>query len=176
MSSKSGITGSKYFRMYRPRIRAIALAFVLTFFWLGLSGYLFPLILILGVLSVSATVLLAIRMDLIDEEGFPIHLTWSAFSYLPWLFLEIVKSNLDVTKRVLSIRMPISPTTFETPVSQKSDLGQVIYANSITLTPGTVSVDLESGSILVHALSVDGAEGVLEGEMDKRVTKLEGLT
>ena len=59
-------------------------------------------------------------------------------------------------------------------VSQTSDLGQVIYANSITLTPGTISVDVANGEILVHALSFEGAETLMEGEMDHRVTKMVG--
>jgi multicomponent Na+:H+ antiporter subunit E len=87
-----------------------------------------------------------------------------------------VKANIDVARRVLSPSLPISPKLFTTPASQKTDLGQAIYANSITLTPGTVSVDLDPGEITVHAISREGADDVSGGEMDRRVTEVEGLS
>ena len=151
---------------YRPAVHALGLTAALAALWMLLS---------LGVLSVVACVVIAIRMDLSDQEGVPIHITLAALNYVPWLVAEIVKANLDVAGRVLSRGPRISPTMFDAPVSQRSDLGQVIYANSITLTPGTVSVDLEPGLIRVHALSREAADGVLEGEMDRRVSVLEGL-
>ena len=58
--------------------------------------------------------------------------------------------------------------------SQTSDLGKVIYANSITLTPGTISVEVANDEILVHALSKGGAEDLLTGKMDRRVTRMVG--
>ena len=160
---------------YRPAVHALGLTAALAALWMLLSGDTDLLLLSLGVLSVVACVVIAIRMDLSDQEGVPIHITLAALNYVPWLVAEIVKANLDVAGRVLSRGPRISPTMFDAPVSQRSDLGQVIYANSITLTPGTVSVDLEPGLIRVHALSREAADGVLEGEMDRRVSVLEGL-
>ena len=113
------------------------------------------------------------RMDVIDREAVPLHITFGALLYWPWLLWEIVKANLDVTKRVLGFA-PISPTMVRIKATQKTDLGLVTFANSITLTPGTISIDVEQdGYILVHALSHDGAKGVSDGEMDRRVTALE---
>ena len=89
-----------------------------------------------------------------------------------WLFLEL--ANIDVTKLVLSPKSNLDPQYFETKATQSSELGQAIYANSITLTPGTVSVDLDPGVIQVHALTRGGMEDVLAGEMDQRCTKLDG--
>ena len=114
------------------------------------------------------------RMDLIDHEGVPIHITWAVLRYLPWLIREVAKANIDVAKRIIDPKLPISPCLFDAPVSQKTDLGQALYANSITLTPGTVSVDLDPNVIRVHALDQGSADGVLEGEMDARVSAVEG--
>ncbi len=159
---------------YRPVIHGVGLCLALVLCWLLLSGYFQILLLGLGAVSVLFCVWIAMRMDLIDHEGVPLHITWASLRYLPWLLWEIVKANIDVAKLVIAPSLPISPSLFNAPVSQKTDLGQAIYANSITLTPGTVSVDLDPGVILVHALHEGSADGVLEGEMDKRVSKLEG--
>ena len=113
------------------------------------------------------------RMDLIDHEGVPIQISWGVLRYLPWLIKEIIKANYDVAKRVISPNLRISPCLFEAPVSQKTDLGQALYANSITLTPGTISLDLRSNEILVHALTAETAAGVATGEMDRKVSALE---
>jgi multisubunit Na+/H+ antiporter MnhE subunit len=67
----------------------------------------------------------------------------------------------------------LSPTLFSAPTTQRSALGQAIYANSITLTPGTVTVDLGASEVTVHALTREAASGVQEGEMDRRVRELE---
>ncbi|HJM91392.1 MAG: Na+/H+ antiporter subunit E [Alphaproteobacteria bacterium] len=159
---------------YRPVIHGVGLCLALTVCWLLLSGYFQILLLGLGAASILFCVWIAVRMDLIDHEGVPLHITWAGLRYLPWLLWEIVKANIDVARRVIAPSLPISPSLFNASVSQKTDLGQVIYANSITLTPGTVSVNLDPGVILVHALHDGAADGVLEGEMDKRVSQVEG--
>ena len=122
----------------------------------------------------QVVVTVTLRMDIADHEGHPIHLTWRALLYWPWLVVEIVKANWDVARRVLSPSLPVTPTMIRVKASQTSDLGQVIYANSITLTPGTISVDVANGEILVHALSREGAEELVGGEMDRRVTRMVG--
>lgn len=155
-------------------VHAISLGIVLAVVWLLLSGHYEPLILALGLASCVAVVAITRRMDLVDHEGHPIHLTMRVVGYWPWLAWEIVKANIDVAKRVLAPRMAISPTMVRLSASQKSDLGLVIYANSITLTPGTVAVDVEPGEILVHALSRDAARELEDGEMDRRVSQVEG--
>ncbi len=159
---------------YRPTAHAVGLALALAGVWLLLSGHYQALILGFGVASVLFCVFIAMRMDVADHEGVPLHVGWRALTYLPWLGVEIVKANIDVAKRVVQPVPDISPELFETPASQKTDLGQVIYANSITLTPGTVSVDLDPGVIRVHALSREGADGVRDGEMDRRALGVEG--
>jgi multicomponent Na+:H+ antiporter subunit E len=149
------------------------LGLVLFGVWLLLSGFFEPLPLGLGVVSCLAVVLIAYRMDVIDHEGQPIHLGWRIVTYWLWLALEIVKANLDVARRIIDPKLPIQPVLIRVKTSQASELGHVIYANSITLTPGTVSVRVETGEILVHALAAEPAEGLQSGEMDRRVSAVE---
>ncbi len=153
-------------------LHAISLGLVLFATWLLLSGFFEPLLITFGVATCVIVVWIARRMDLVDHEGHPIHLGPRIFVYWLWLIGEIVKSNIDVAKRIIDPRLPIKPTLFWTKASQQSELGQVIYANSITLTPGTISVRVADGSVLVHALSAESAAGIAQGDMDRRVSAL----
>jgi multicomponent Na+:H+ antiporter subunit E len=143
-------------------------------FWLLLSGHFTAFLLLAGAGCSLAALLFARRMRIVDREGQPLHLGARApLLYWPWLGLEIVKSGWDVTRRILHPRLPISPTLARFKPSQRTDLGLVIHANSITLTPGTICVETGRGEFLVHALSAEGA-GSLEGsEMDRRVSGME---
>ncbi len=153
-------------------VHAISLAAVLAGLWILLSGHFEPLLLGFGVLSCAVVVAISLRMDVVDHEGHPIHLGPTALSYFPWLLLEIAKSNIDVARRILDPRLPVTPTRIRVKASQRSELGQMIYANSITLTPGTVSMSIDDGFIDVHALTADGAAALAAGEMDRRVTAM----
>lgn len=156
--------------------RALSLGIVLFATWMLLSGPYsvhHGLVLGLGIASVILVVLIAFHMDVIDHEGHPIHLTYRFAAYWAWLLVEIIKSSIDVTKRIWSPSLPISPTIFILKTSQPTELSQVIYANSITLTPGTVTVRLDRDNILVHAIARDVGEDLASGEMDRRVTRLE---
>lgn len=153
---------------------ALSSALVLYGFWLLLSGYFTAFLMAAGAASAIAVVAFARRMEIVDHEGHPIHLGWSALTYWPWLVVEIVKSAWDVSKIILDPRLPVSPTLIRVKTSQKTEVGVVVYANSITLTPGTISVDVSHGEILVHALTREGAAGLQSGEMDRRVTIFEG--
>jgi multicomponent Na+:H+ antiporter subunit E len=87
---------------------------------------------------------------------------------------EIFKSTIDVVRIILDPKLPIRPQLIRVKASQRSEVGQVIYANSITLTPGTISLDVRNDRILVHALTDAAAEGLKTGEMDDYVARLEG--
>lgn len=155
---------------------AIALFVILMSVWLLNSGHYTPMLIGFGIASCLLVVWLSWRMGIVDEEGVPVHLIPRAFAYVPWLAKEIFKSNLDVARRSLSPgKADVSPVLFDTPTTQASDLGRVLYANSITLTPGTVSIWVHGRAITVHAIAEEVAEGFTDGEMDRRVTKLEGL-
>lgn len=152
--------------------RAIGLGLVLLALWLLMSGIYQPLIIGLGLFSVLLVVWISYRMDLIEREGMPFHLIVHMPAYWAWLVKEIVLANIHVARLILDPKLPISPSMIEVKATQDSDLGRVIHANSITLTPGTVSVELEGDVILVHAISQEAAEGTLEGGIDRRVTAL----
>ena len=160
--------------MFDRLIHAASLFVVLFIVWLLLSGHYTFLLISLGVLSCILVVVIVDRMEVIDREGHPIHLTWRALTYWPWLLVEIIKANVDVIRCVLSPSLPITPTMIRLKSSQTSDLGRVIYANSITLTPGTISIDITNDEILVHALTTNGADALEDGEMDRRVTRMAG--
>ena len=155
--------------------RLLILGVVLSGIWLLWSGHFEGLLLGLGGASILFVVLLSNHLKLVDEESVPTGLHYPTLAaYLPWLALEIVKANLDVARRIIRPGpLDISPRMIRVPASQRTELGRVIYANSITLTPGTISVDLKGGEILVHALHAEAAQGVESGDMDRRCTALE---
>jgi multicomponent Na+:H+ antiporter subunit E len=147
---------------------ALILLIVLIVYWFSLSGYFDHTVLyVTGGLSVLAVVALTIRMKILDEETVPYYHVKS-LAYYVWLFKEIFKANIAVVKAVLSPDLEISPTLVEIPMGHKTDLGRTIFANSITLTPGTISVELDEDKILVHALLQEMTD--LEGfkEMGER--------
>jgi multicomponent Na+:H+ antiporter subunit E len=150
------------------------LTLVLFGVWLLWSGHTEPLLISLGVVSTVSVVAVCRRMGLIDEEAVPLGLPVRAPLFLPWLLWQVVKSNVDVARRILDPRLPIRPELIRVKAGQRDDLGRTIYANSITLTPGTVSVGVEGDEIVVHALTREAAEGLQTGEMDRRVTAFEG--
>lgn len=142
--------------------------------WSGHYSLDHSLVLFLGGISCVVVVAFSLRMRINDSEGLPIHLVGRMVFYGPWLIWLILKANIDVALRILNPKMPISPVLTQTKTSQKSALGQVIYANSITLTPGTVSVDVRGDTIIVHSLSSKAAKELEGGQMDRRVTSMEG--
>jgi multicomponent Na+:H+ antiporter subunit E len=154
-------------------VHALGLGVALGLLWLLLSGHYDPLMLGLGFLSVCGALVVARRMAVVDHESVPLRLRLRGLRYWPWLAKEIAKANLDVARIVLSRSGRGTPTMLWLNSTQRSDLGQVIYANSITLTPGTISVVVERDRILVHALTREMADGLESGDMHDRVLALE---
>ncbi|HUF80547.1 MAG TPA: Na+/H+ antiporter subunit E [Burkholderiales bacterium] len=153
---------------------SISAVVVLYSFWLLLSGYFTAFLMISGLGCALAVVGFARRMDLIDREGHPIHLGWRAVTYWPWLVKEIVKSAWQVTRIILDPALPISPTLVRLKPAQRTDVGLVAHANSITLTPGTLTLEAADDHFLVHALTEEGGEDLLQGAIDRRVAAMEG--
>lgn len=148
----------------------IIIAAILTFsFWLILSGHTEVWLLLLGIASTGLTIFLSKRMNIIDREGLPFQLTRPMLQYFIFLGKEIIVTNLDVVKRILKPGQSISPQMIELPDYKKTDLGKVIYANSITLTPGTVTMELTENKIKVHALSKESADALQDGRMANKV-------
>lgn len=155
-------------------IHTLALAAGLILLWLLSSGFFVPLILSLGAASIVAVIWLAHRMDVVDNESHPLHMAPKGLLYFPWLMWEIVKSNIDVAAAIIRGSDAIAPKTMRVKASQQSDVGRVTYANSITLTPGTVTLFVDDDTFVVHALTKGSAEGLETGDMDRRVSALEG--
>jgi multicomponent Na+:H+ antiporter subunit E len=126
-----------------------------------------------GVGSSALVVYLALRMDVVDHEGVPLQLGGRFWLYLPWLMKEIFVANVAVAKVILHPKLPISPITVIFHGSQKTDIGRFIYANSITLTPGTITTGVEGQDFEIHALTYADVDGREEDEMDRRVTWVE---
>jgi len=142
--------------------------------WLLLSGIYKPLIIGFGIVSVLVVMFVARRMDAVDDDRIKIDLKpFEVFKYVIWLFGEIAKANWTVTKVILSPRMMTNQHLFSVNYTQKSDLAQVAFANSITLTPGTISVETESGRFLVHAVAYSPADDEALMDMDRRVSAME---
>ncbi|MGE0857310.1 MAG: Na+/H+ antiporter subunit E, partial [Hyphomicrobiaceae bacterium] len=97
-----------------------------------------------------------------------------AVTYFPWLAWEIAKSAWGVTKLILSPRLDISPTMTVVKASQRTAAGLATYANSITLTPGTITAAVRGNELIVHAVVREGADDLEGGGMDRRVTQFEG--
>lgn len=155
-------------------MRFVSVVSSLFAFWLLLSGHYTPFLLTAGLLCALLVAWFARRMDLLDREGHPVHLVPRAlFSYWPWLGVEILRSAWTVARIILDPRLPISPTLVRVRASQTTDVGRATFANSITLTPGTVALEIDSGTVLVHALTREAAAELVAGEMDRRVSAFE---
>lgn len=157
-------------------MRFILITVALFAFWLVLSGQDAPWFIISGLVLSIAVAIFSQRHGVADAEGFPIGMVPRALIYWPWLLGEIVKSGLSVTRVILDPRLPISPTITRVDALEHSAVGLAIYANSITLTPGTVTIEAseESRTLWVHALERESAEGFTDDEMNRRVAWLEG--
>lgn len=155
-------------------MRSIAFFIVLFAVWLLLSGVYTPMIIGLGFASSLLVVIIIRRMDAQDEDKVTLHLSPIRLTrYIIWLMVEIARANWAVTKTILSRKMNIRQHMFTVPYTQKTDLAQVIFANSITLTPGTITVETEEGQFLVHAVSYSDDDPAAIADMDARVTACE---
>lgn len=145
--------------------------------WLLMSGIYKPMLIGLGVASVVLVLVIVRRMDRIDGDHLDVSLSpLKSLTYFCWLLIEIAKSNWAVTKIILSPKMAMRQHMFAVPYSQKSDLAQVIFSNSITLTPGTISVETDQDTFLVHALAYAPSDDMELADMDRRVTAIESGT
>ncbi len=142
--------------------------------WLLLSDHYEPLFLVFGVVTCSVAVFVSARMGIVDRESVPVHLLWGALGYIPWLVWEVFKSNVRVARIILAPRLRVDPSIVHFRASQRTDLGRFIYANSITLTPGTVTTGIVGDDFEVHAIVQEEIDGTEENTMNRRVAVLEG--
>lgn len=154
--------------------RFIILVLALAALWLLLSGYFEkPLLLFFGALSVLFTAWLARRARILDDDSVPLVLFPGIIWYWIWLAIEIGKANIMVMREALAVEPKLSPKLFTVPNPPKTTVGKATFANSITLTPGTVSVDLRENEILVHALTEELADVAAITDMGERVARTE---
>ena len=154
-------------------LKAIALGAALFAFWLVLSGHYTPFLLAMGALSILFVLLLVQRTNAISPELTRRHLRPRLLAYWCWLAVEILKSCVAVARVILSRKPAVAQSFIFVPTSQTSDMGRVIFANSITLTPGTVTVETRDGYFTVHALNEAAADLSALADMDARVSAVE---
>lgn len=150
----------------------ISWVLTLSAFWLLLSGYLKPLLLAFGLLSVVLVVFLLQRMDNHDGQPQKISLGFSFFRYLIWLTRQIILSSFAVTKLVWGNTNKLSPAIAKLPVANTPKDIRVLYANSITLTPGTLSIDIDDKHITVYALEEESLASLYKGDMANKVSSV----
>ncbi|MDA0979005.1 MAG: Na+/H+ antiporter subunit E [Proteobacteria bacterium] len=146
---------------------------VLAVAWLLWSGIYKPVVLGLGAFSCVVTLFLARQMGFFDHSSEFHRIIWRLPGYWLWLVQEIVKSSWDVARLVLSPSLPIDPVVVRLKTGVREELGQTILGNSITLSPGTVTLDIHEQELLVHCIDRRSAEALLQGEVDRRVQSLE---
>ncbi len=152
--------------------RTVVLFIILMAVWLLMSGQYSFLVTGLGVASVVFCTAMARRINADDEEGLPLFLLPRLPLYILWLIYQIIASNISTARVILS--GDSSPIIFRVRAAQQTAAGIATYANSITLTPGTVTVDIDEDGFIVHALNKQMADGVRSGEMNRRVAAIEG--
>ena len=156
-------------------MRFVLTALIMFAFWIFLSGKFSFILLLSGI--ISSLLVSYMSNDLLIGNG-DIKLgfirTIRFIRFLPWLLWQIVLANIDLALRTLHPKMPINPILINIKNNLKSDLGMVILANSITLTPGTVTIDVNENEFLVHVISEKAAQSLISGEMQARVKEIEG--
>ena len=142
---------------------------ILSVFWGLNSSNDSGLLLSLGLLSVVFVLWLTRKMKLLQRESVPLHLLPRIFPFFLWLSKEIVVGSLYVLKRILAGDMALSPRIVTLKLTFKDQLSAVIFANSITLVPGTLCVQLADDSIEVHALTQELAEDLQSGQLARLI-------
>ena len=150
--------------------------------WVALSGVVVTEFLVIGALSAAAGVLLSERLFTGTHEGAfasaPSSAGWYVRTalrfalYLPWLGWQIILSNVHVVYLVLHPRMPIKPTLVEFQTTLVSERAKVTLAQSITLTPGTVTVDAFNGTFLVHCQSTTTRQAIADGVLQTKIAQV----
>ena len=153
--------------------RAIAMWLGLMALWLFLSGHYTPLLIGFGVASTLFVTWIAWRMRIVDRDSVPLQFLPHVLTYLPWLTLEVIKANLHVGRRILTPGSSITPLMSRYRGHEKTDVGRFTYANSITLTPGTITTGVYGEEMEIHALTRESMDGTEEGSMDRQVTRME---
>ena len=149
-------------------------AILLSIFWLLLSGYIHPLLLGFGVASVAVVLLILKRMDDIDKEPLEIGTGLNFIQYLPCLFGQIIRSSIQVTQLIWGSPRKLTPALGKVREKDIPQHKRVLYANSITLTPGTLAVDLVDDELTVHALQESSVDELANSDMERKIVSIWG--
>lgn len=158
-------------------LNKIVLFIILLAIWLVLSGIFKPFFIGLGVFSCLASVVIYTILNNKNDKNLQkmsaISVICGLFTYFFWLVKEIILASWDVTTKMWQLEPDISPEMGWVDTSLKNDVSMTILGTSITLTPGTVTVDInEDGSFQVHVLTKKGLDDLRSGEMIERVIKV----
>lgn len=149
-------------------------ALILSVFWLLLSGIYNPLMIGFGVASIFVVLLVLRRMEDVDKKRQQVGTGLRLIRYIPWLIAQILKSSIQVTKLIWGSPGKVSPTLAKINVSHVPQNKRVLYANSITLTPGTLCVDIKDDELTIHALQKSSITELEEGYMENKITGIWG--
>ena len=145
---------------------------ILMIVWILLNNTFQLDILIPGaIIALTISLLMCRRCDIFTEMKFTPKAIAYTFIYLVVFFIDLVRSNMDVTRRVLTPSLPINPGIIEVKTKLKSKFARMLLANSITLTPGTLTVEVKEDSFFIHWIDVEDDE--IEKESKKIVEKFE---
>jgi len=153
-------------------MRTLFVSIALFAFWVLLSGHFSALLLGFGVLSVLLVMWLVTRADRVDREPVVLYPSLRLIGYFSWLMWCVVRSNIDIARRIWDPTLPIHPGWTRLDVKVSTPLEKALYANSITLTPGTLTTDVRDDHFMVHTLSKEGICELRDGEMERRIRRL----
>jgi multicomponent Na+:H+ antiporter subunit E len=153
-------------------MRNVPILTTLSVFWLLLSGHFTPLLISLGFGSVLLVIWFLRRMDRVDHEPITLRPGLGLMSYLSWLLWSVVKANIDLARRIWDPQLPLDPVWARLDTRVATPIEKTLYANSITLTPGTLTTDVRDDHFVIHALSQEGVDELREGEMEHRIRRL----
>ncbi len=146
---------------------------VLMLAWLLWSGIYKPVVLGLGAFSCLLTLFLARRMGFFAHSSELLRMMRRLPGYWVLLVKDIIVSSWNVTKIVLAPQLVIQPTIVKIDSAALGEMGQTILGNSITLSPGTVTLDIDDGQLLVHCLSTEDAVALQQDDIVERIKALE---
>lgn len=147
----------------------------LVVFWLALSGHYTFLLLSLGAVSIALALYISIRMDKVDREGHPIGtFSWRIITYYAYLIKEISVSNIEVARIILFSKKSLEPNIYRLPAKNMSPMERVTYANSITLTPGTLTLEVGEDWLEVHSINPELMKSLQREEMSEKVRTITG--
>ena len=158
----------------RATVRVAVTATLLASTWLLWSGHWTPLLLTLGAASCVVALIVALRTGFFDADTYTLDLAPRLVRYWLWLLAEIVRSNLVVARVVLRASPAIAPQVVRIDAGHLPPRIQALLANAITLTPGTVTLDVNKGVIEVHCLTREIAVELEGGGMLRRAERLSG--